>query len=763
MIKKKSKNSIYHFFLFSYIAILLVALSSGIVYAVKMHQQVLKETATSKQVALSSVQIDLESNLKYIQERGDTISFDSSLSMYIQYPELYSVSDAMNALKNKTISKNYILDAFIYLANTDEVITSTIRMSANKFFDIIYEFDGQSLADLKSNMLLPYHFHEYLPAQNLRQYNSATTLRVIPYMQSLPIRNFENPSAQLMLILDESSLFARAEALHNGTQSDVYVLNKNGTVMYSSPNAAIIDFEKLQGTQTLVNLDNVIVNRLVSTDTGWQYLLTTPYSLYYKDTFTTLLFVFGVFAIYLVVGIFLVKRLALRSYRPVKDIQDLLANAGSKLPVGHNEFEVIKYALLSQMKAHSELDNMLAAQQPAMLRDCVSQLIHGQIRDFAAAKKRIERLGVSIQGEDFLCVIAELDIDSPYFLDSDISSEESLSLARLIVQNVGSELVDARFTCQYLDLSAAKCLFIVNLSKDDMLDATQEAAQIFQNLLDFTINHFKLNVLFGISQVEKGLEGLPVCYDEAQKALEYTRYHAASDIVLFENMLERSEDYYYPAEIEQQLYEYLRSGNASEARELLNRLFDTNLHSRQLSSAAAHSFLYQLTATLQRIMNSNSLAHGETVVFDQEMVDKILKSSGVEHSCIRLHDLAQQIANTQQVRPLGKTEKLVEQIAEYINEHNDDAWLDLNNLSQQFNVTPQYISNIFKKYRNDNIKNYIAKRKLSNAKTLLETTDLPVREIAEKLGYANEIGIIRLFKKYSGMTPGDWRSRHKKQ
>lgn len=762
MLKHKAKNSIYHFFLFSYVAILLVALSSGILYAVKMHQQALKETTTSKQVALSSVQMDLESNLKYIQERGDTIAFDSDLMMYIQYPELYSVNDAMKALKSKTISKNYVLDAFIYLADTDQVITSTIKMSAEKFFDIIYEFDGLTHKELETSILEPYHFHEYLPSYNLRQYDSATTLRVVPYMQSLPIRMFENPRAQLMLILDETKLFSRAEALHKGTQSDVYVLNKDGKIMYSSPNAASIDFDKLSGTDTFLNLDNVIINRLISSDTGWQYLLTTPYSLYYRNTFNTLLFVFAVFAVYLIAGIFLVRRLALRSYRPVKDIQDLVANADNNLPVGHNEFEVIKYALLSQMKSHRELDNMLAAQQPAMLRDCLNQLIHGQIRDFASAKKHLEKLGVFLQNDYFLCVMAELDVDSPYFLDSDISTEESLSLARLIVQNVGSELTDARFTCQYLDISSARCLFIINLNKNDIADATNETAQIFQNLLDFTVNHFKLNVLFGVSQIENGLEGLPLCYDEAYKALEYTRFHAASDIVLFENMTERSEDYYYPSETEQQLYEYLRSGDADAAKELLDRLFETNLHSRQLSSAAAHSFLYQLTATLQRIMNSNSLANGEAAVFDQEMVDRILNSSGIEHSCMRLHDLARQIACTQHTRRLGKTEKLVEQIAQYINEHSDDAWLDLNNLSQQFNVTPQYISNIFKKYRDDNIKNYIAKRKLTSAKALLETTDLPVREIAERLGYASEIGIIRLFRKYTGMTPGDWRSRNKK-
>ena len=108
----------------------------------------------------------------------------------------------------------------------------------------------------------------------------------------------------------------------------------------------------------------------------------------------------------------------------------------------------------------------------------------------------------------------------------------------------------------------------------------------------------------------------------------------------------------------------------------------------------------------------------------------------------------------------SSSKKLAENIAEYIDTHIEDAWLDLNSLSEQFSVTPQYISNIFKKYRNENIKDYVAKRKLAHAKELLSTTSLTVKEIAQRLGYANEISVIRLFKKYEGVTPGDYRQTH---
>ena len=127
----------------------------------------------------------------------------------------------------------------------------------------------------------------------------------------------------------------------------------------------------------------------------------------------------------------------------------------------------------------------------------------------------------------------------------------------------------------------------------------------------------------------------------------------------------------------------------------------------------------------------------------------------------RLSEHIARLAAAHENRAQSKTEKLVESIAAYIDNCAESEFPDLTVLSEAFGVTPQYISNVFKKYRDENVKDYIARRKLAQAKALLTGTDLPVREIAARLGYAGEIGIIRLFRKYEGTTPGDYRAQHK--
>ncbi len=104
----------------------------------------------------------------------------------------------------------------------------------------------------------------------------------------------------------------------------------------------------------------------------------------------------------------------------------------------------------------------------------------------------------------------------------------------------------------------------------------------------------------------------------------------------------------------------------------------------------------------------------------------------------------------------SQTERLVEKIADYIT--MSEEWLDLSSIAEKFDITPQYLSTVFKKYREINVKEFISKKRLDKAKELLGGTDLTVDEIARKLGYANETGLNRLFKKYEGITPGAYRN-----
>lgn len=63
----------------------------------------------------------------------------------------------------------------------------------------------------------------------------------------------------------------------------------------------------------------------------------------------------------------------------------------------------------------------------------------------------------------------------------------------------------------------------------------------------------------------------------------------------------------------------------------------------------------------------------------------------------------------------------------------------------------------FKEYTDSTPTQYLLSLRISNAQTLLETTNYNVTEIAEIVGYDNPLYFSRIFKKQSGMSPSEFR------
>ena len=83
--------------------------------------------------------------------------------------------------------------------------------------------------------------------------------------------------------------------------------------------------------------------------------------------------------------------------------------------------------------------------------------------------------------------------------------------------------------------------------------------------------------------------------------------------------------------------------------------------------------------------------------------------------------------------------------------------ITLANLSKEFHLSEKYISRYFKEHFQLGFTQYLNHLRLSHARKLLETTALPVTEVALQSGYENVSYFIRLFKKNTGKAPLQYR------
>ncbi|KAA9015993.1 response regulator transcription factor [Niallia endozanthoxylica] len=92
----------------------------------------------------------------------------------------------------------------------------------------------------------------------------------------------------------------------------------------------------------------------------------------------------------------------------------------------------------------------------------------------------------------------------------------------------------------------------------------------------------------------------------------------------------------------------------------------------------------------------------------------------------------------------------------YIDQHLKDE-LTLKDVASHVHLNPSYFSVLFKEQVKLTFSEYVTRRRIQRAKELMISTNLPINEIAEEVGYKTAKYFIKLFKDNEGVTPSVYR------
>lgn len=106
--------------------------------------------------------------------------------------------------------------------------------------------------------------------------------------------------------------------------------------------------------------------------------------------------------------------------------------------------------------------------------------------------------------------------------------------------------------------------------------------------------------------------------------------------------------------------------------------------------------------------------------------------------------------------PMTNKDFIALKVKNYI-DSNFDEKITLKSISESICVSQSYLSHAFKDIAGYSPIQYAIRRRLGEAQSLLSMTDLPISEIALRLGFDNQSHFHSLFKKHIGMTPGQYR------
>lgn len=101
-----------------------------------------------------------------------------------------------------------------------------------------------------------------------------------------------------------------------------------------------------------------------------------------------------------------------------------------------------------------------------------------------------------------------------------------------------------------------------------------------------------------------------------------------------------------------------------------------------------------------------------------------------------------------------------DELCEYIDKNLHEE-LTLSALAQKSFYNPSYFSRIFKQKYGISLSDYIRRRRIEHAMTLLTDSELSVDEIIARTGYTDRSAFYHAFSKITGMAPAEYRTSQK--
>ncbi len=403
-------------------------------------------------------------------------------------------------------------------------------------------------------------------------------------------------------------------------------------------------------------------------------------------------------------------------------------------------------------KEHEKMKSKYNESIPILKEKLLFDLIHGYKISYEDLNYQMKLYDLSL--DEYLVMYVSIDEDL-------VSGDEidQKHLYQFGVFNTVMDMFSESYKVEKVVLNAQVVVFIIqNLSGSEI--KLDKAAQIAGNVQQLIRRCFNFTVTMSLSDPGFSADELYARAKECENCLNYSFYMGANSIILYRDIkgfykgfdLEGLEKY------EKQLSSAIQLGDDGQVRLVLSQLKD-GITAYNLKPDQVKHYYWTLAYNINHIrLSMKSLESSSSKIsFDMGSLYKMIEDSS---NMIQIHELLESAALSmaEKIKEYNKANINVtlRKAMDYIqnNYHNS---ITLQELADEVYVSTYYLSRMFTKELGKNFVDYLNEVRMEEAGKLLKSTEDKTYEISEKVGISDAHYFSKLFKKYMGMTPTDYR------
>ena len=497
----------------------------------------------------------------------------------------------------------------------------------------------------------------------------------------------------------------------------------------------------------------------------WKYIFALPSTVFMEKvkyiksliwcSILLCLFVGGIFA-------YIFTR---KNYDPIQKITEALANrVGIELNPNLNEYSFIQQVISNTLDEKEIIQEKMEKQTMTLRSAFLARLIKGSTDQIVPIDEALSLYDIQWVGDGFCVMLFYIEDFKQLFSETSLSdSSEQLKLVQFIITNVAEELISRKhlgLATEVDDMIA--CLVNINEQYGKYNKETQdELLEIAKEIQSFIRDNFYIHITISIGDIHKTVVGISKSYQEAQEAMEYRMVMGSGRIIRYNDIENPGNRYDYSLEMEQQLVNSIKLGNFETAESIINDVFQRHFSGEMLSIEMTKCLLFDLMSTMIKALNDINVSDSDKFIEQLNPVTRLSSSNTVMEMRYHMMDILRKVCEYIESSKKDRNQKITEEIISIVKSNYADSNLSIMYIASQFGLTGPYISKIFKDQMGEGIQDYINKIRLKQAKVLLLEQNLNLDQIASKVGYSNSNGLIRSFKKYEGITPGQFRDMNR--
>ncbi len=212
----------------------------------------------------------------------------------------------------------------------------------------------------------------------------------------------------------------------------------------------------------------------------------------------------------------------------------------------------------------------------------------------------------------------------------------------------------------------------------------------------------------------------------------------------------------YPYEKEKALITKLKTGDTEQAKALLNDLLGYVFFAEGNNFEVVKSRALELSSLLSRAAIEGGATSDSVLKVNNQFLMSLQNITDLDDLCYKLQETIDVFTDCMFNYIPSKGNEIIKKAIRYISQ-NFSRNLTLDEVADHVHLNPAYFSTLFKQSTGSSFKEYLNMVRIEESKRLLSNTDYSIIDISLATGFEDQSYFSKVFKKYTGLTPKQYR------